>query len=464
MRELQRTFDEDFYLATYADVASSVKAGHYPNGWAHFLAHGKAEGRQGQPSPHATPNPAAFDESWYLARNPDIAEAVANGVFASAYEHWLQSGRSEGRIAPPGYTEDNSFDASWYLSSYHMVERDIAAGIAADALTHYTKIGKYRGYLPNRYAKRPDNPAAIASQFGGLWPDHANALDLIEGRLELGRISSEQAAQLRDWITNGYIILPQALPSGIVDRAAEELQRGYGGDIPGLLFECPKLGGYTPIAWDQAVMKNPAKALDLHWLSEPVRDLIFAEPIRAFLELVFERRVLASQTLSFLHGSAQGYHQDTLYVPFSLPRQFIASWIALEDVSPGGGELTYFPGSHRLPDYLYAGQYKTLWDAQRMLRQTELREEMKDYSDRLAERSRASGLSPDSFLAKKGDVLLWHADLAHGGRPISANKTRASVVTHYCPREVASLTFERGRTAVRCHHDIAWYATGNYAP
>ena len=237
----------------------------------------------------------------------------------------------------------------------------------------------------------------------------------------------------------------------------------YDGKIEGLRFECPAVGGYRPVPWDPAVKTSPAKALDLHWLSQPIRDLVFAGPLREFLELIFERRALASQSLTFLRGSSQGYHQDTVYVPFSLPTQFAASWVALEDVTPGGGELTYFPGSHRVPEYLYGDRFKTLWDAQRMLRRNSLREEMADYSEKLEGRSRMAGLSPKSFMAKKGDVLLWHADLAHGGLPIDVNKTRASVVTHYCPKEVASLTFERGRTAVRSHHDTAWYATGYYA-
>jgi ectoine hydroxylase-related dioxygenase (phytanoyl-CoA dioxygenase family) len=39
-----------------------------------------------------------------------------------------------------------------------------------------------------------------------------------------------------------------------------------------------------------------------------------------------------------------------------------------------------------------------------------------------------------SFLGKAGDVLIWHADLAHGGAPIkNVGQTRHSLVTHFCP-------------------------------
>jgi phytanoyl-CoA hydroxylase len=39
------------------------------------------------------------------------------------------------------------------------------------------------------------------------------------------------------------------------------------------------------------------------------------------------------------------------------------------------------------------------------------------------------------FSAKKGDVLLWHAELPHGGGEINKpGRTRRSLVTHYCPK------------------------------
>lgn len=42
-------FDEDFYLRAYPDVAEAVKNGSFASGRAHFLLHGKNEGRSGTP-------------------------------------------------------------------------------------------------------------------------------------------------------------------------------------------------------------------------------------------------------------------------------------------------------------------------------------------------------------------------------------------------------------------------------
>lgn len=42
-----------------------------------------------------------FDESFYLARYPDVATAVARGEFADAWQHYERHGRDEGRWGSP---------------------------------------------------------------------------------------------------------------------------------------------------------------------------------------------------------------------------------------------------------------------------------------------------------------------------------------------------------------------------
>ncbi len=456
-----RSFDDDAYLATYPDVVAALAANTIGSAQEHYERYGRAEGRQGffQEGRRKTD---VFDEAWYLKNNPDIAQAVASGLHTSGFEHWTLYGRTEGRLPPPGYGDEDVFDEAFYLRAYPMAAREMASGKAATAQAHYETFGRHRGYLPNPLAPRPDDPGRFHSSFGGLWVDQANALDLIEGREQLGRLTPAEAELLRHWVRHGYVILRQALAPALVDRAAEALQQAYTGQIQAARFECPTVGGYNAIPWQKQVQQHPAKALDLHWLSAAIRDLIFADPIRSVLELLFERRALASQSLAFLRGSAQGYHQDTLYVPYSRPTQFAASWIALEDVTVGGGELTYFPGSHRTAEQLFSDEYKTLWDAQRMLRRNSLREETRTYSEDLQQRNIEAGLVAEQFMARRGDVLLWHADLAHGGLPISTDKTRASLVTHYCPVEVAPLTFERGGAELRSHNGVGWYSSGHY--
>jgi len=300
----------------------------------------------------------------------------------------------------------------------------------------------------------------MPSPFGGLWPDQPNAPDIIQGKLDIGQITDIQAERLRFWLRNGYVILENAIPKSVVDRAARDLDRAYAGAFPELKFECHSV---TPeqVPWRSEMNAHPAKALDIHHFSPAVRDLMFADAIGEFLGLIFESKALASQTLGFLRGSAQEGHQDSAYVAYTIPRQFTATWAALEDVTLGAGELFYYPGSHRFEDFVYRDHFKSVSEAQRMTGDTAFREDVERHVRSLVERAEQRGIPKMPFAAKKGDVLVWHADLVHGGNPVSRQTTRKSIVTHYCPKHLSPLFSENVRTRL-WEHSGHHYTTSHY--
>ena len=391
---------------------------------------------------HKSDDFADFDEAAYLARYRDIADAVADGRVASGWAHYDAHGRSEGR-------KGSNFDTTFYLQSYPAASREIESGLARDGVDHYRRFGKSRGYLPMPVAARPDD-AAQMPRFGGFWVDRPDALDAVDGRLEVGQITEAQAAQLRFWITNGYVILPDAVPAKLADRALRDLDRAYAGGFPDLLFEC---GAKAPghMGWDASLNALPAKALDLHYFSKAVRELMFAPAITGFLGLIFESHAFASQSLAFLRGSAQDPHQDSAYVAYTVARRFAASWVALEDVTIGAGELFYYDGSHRIADFVYGGRHKSVSEATRVGPDDALPQEIPGHVRSLRERTANGAYKKSVFAAKKGDALIWHADLVHGGNPISNAATRKSVVTHYCPKRLAPLFAERMQTPLFEH-------------
>jgi ectoine hydroxylase-related dioxygenase (phytanoyl-CoA dioxygenase family) len=60
-----------------------------------------------------------------------------------------------------------------------------------------------------------------------------------------------------------------------------------------------------------------------------------------------------------------------------------------------------------------------------------------DYEDVLEDLVAQKGYTKKEFLAKKGDVLIWHANLVHGGAPIlNKSLTRKSMVVHYYATDV----------------------------
>ena len=128
-----------------------------------------------------------------------------------------------------------------------------------------------------------------------------------------------------------------------------------------------------------------------------------------------------------------------------------ASWVALEDVSPESGELEYYVGSHRLEDYLFDGRFK--WMPFRS-------PEYSAFVESLHVRSHAQGLPRQRFLPRKGDALIWSADLVHGGSAgARAGITRQSLVTHYCPAACSPAYGNAGIVRTREQYsDSAFYA------
>ncbi|HZZ20601.1 MAG TPA: phytanoyl-CoA dioxygenase family protein, partial [Opitutaceae bacterium] len=112
---------------------------------------------------------------------------------------------------------------------------------------------------------------------------------------------------------------------------------------------------------------------------------------------------------------------DSLYMTPRTPHRLLAVWIAFEDVHPDAGPLSYFPGSHRIPLYTFNdGTHHAA------------RGEIVDWFDYIDVQLRLRGLRERRFLARKGDVFIWHADLVHGGSPIvDEDRTRGSLVCHY---------------------------------
>jgi phytanoyl-CoA hydroxylase len=395
-----------------------------------------------------------FDETYYLENNPDVAAAVKNGEWPSGLMHYNVSGRAKGRRAVP------PVDVEWYVSAYPQAAVEIAAGKASSAADHYHRMGKSRGYLPSQHAARPANPAAPRSRHGGLWTDAGNALDIIAGRLDIGQITAPQAAALTTWVIDGFLILPGAVPTAVLDAAEADLDRAFRGEWPGLRFAL--LGGADSVEWRAEVATQPAVALDLHWASTPIRQLIFSPKILAFLHLLFERRVLASQTLGASRGWAHEPQQDSANVVFSLPLQFVGCSIAFEDLPEGTGELYAYRGSHRLAEFPY-GDHKSAEEAKRLVPDLDVNSAAQRHLELVRRQAAGLGLEAQHLRAKRGDAIVWCADLVHGQSALSSSLTRKNVVAHYCPAEVAPDYFESGRSVqIRAFTSTSCYTTAHY--
>lgn len=272
------------------------------------------------------------------------------------------------------------------------------------------------------------------SRFGGLWTDLSNAPALLDGKRDLGLIDTAEYALLQTWIRDGYAILRGAIPPALCDRVRDDAERAVSGELS--LYR--EMAGEDGIKVVPAAGSRQGKLMDLYAKSEAALQVVTHDAIARFLNLIFERPAIAFQSLYFEHGSEQPLHQDSAFVLVSSPLQLAASWTALEDVQPGSGELEYVPGSQAIPEYLFEGMLRTMPPGS---------PEETPFYDHLERRIAEQGLKRARFLPRKGDVLIWSADLVHGGAPIAVahdKPTRRSLVAHYCPNDCRPGYFHAG--------------------
>jgi ectoine hydroxylase-related dioxygenase (phytanoyl-CoA dioxygenase family) len=269
--------------------------------------------------------------------------------------------------------------------------------------------------------------ACFFSCFGGLWTDRTDAAEVVAGKLARGEINLSEHDDLIHFMKHGFLIKERAANEDLISAFEHDLDKVYSGTMPRKMTYWDKDGQHRLEKADRKFLtERECKLIDIHSTSAAAQDLIFAPTILRFLTLVFEDTPLAFQSLQFYRGSEQGIHQDTAFVPIAgAPLEFVATWIALEDVNQGSGELLYVPGSHHLPELTFTAGGKECPPGDSLLSQYTIIVR-KHYED--------AGLKVSAFLPKRGDVLFWAADLAHGGAEITDdNLTRRSLVTHYCP-------------------------------
>lgn len=157
-----------------------------------------------------------------------------------------------------------------------------------------------------------------------------------------------------------------------------------------------------------------------------VRSLACLPKVLETLELLYQRRPIPFQTLNFPVGTEQRTHSDTIHFN-SIPERWMCGvWVALEDIDEDNGPLHYYPGSQKLPVYATHDFGMSPQDY------SDLSESYPLYEDAIAEILEASNFERVELKLKKGQALIWDANLLHGGSPIrDANRTRLTQVTHY---------------------------------
>lgn len=241
-----------------------------------------------------------------------------------------------------------------------------------------------------------------------LAPWHDREPEAVEAHLAAllaSGASAQEVEALRVFVTDGYLVVPDVL-------TPSELE-GLNAAIDDAVAR--KVEGYE---WGAS-----QRIHNLHRDYPAIRDLWRHPKVLRMLSLIFDSPARPYQSLTYVFGSQQKPHQDTVALtPFPAGRM-CGVWTALEDIQPDSGELVVYPGSHR---------------ARRVYTQKAgVAKVAGDYSDfgrgfNPLWREIIADTPPEHYRPKAGTVLIWHENLMHGGAVrIDRSKTRRSIVCHY---------------------------------
>jgi hypothetical protein len=252
------------------------------------------------------------------------------------------------------------------------------------------------------------------------WLDRPDALESLEQNADFQTFDEHLKNKIRRFVADGYTVLENFFPekdTAALNAEVDELLRtgkagyNYTGRKIFNLWETSRLA-------DERFFRNPE--------------------LTRLLSFLLGKKAIPFQSLNFTHGSEQRAHSDSIHMTTEPPGYLVATWIALEDCTSENGPLFYYSGSHRLP-FVMTDDYDSGNTALTIGEHSNRR-----YEDKVEEVIKEKGLKKQLFLARRGDVLIWHANLLHGGSPISKpGSTRRSMVCHY---------FAEG---VICYHEMS---------
>ncbi|MEL7219152.1 MAG: phytanoyl-CoA dioxygenase family protein [Pseudomonadota bacterium] len=228
---------------------------------------------------------------------------------------------------------------------------------------------------------------------------------------ELG-LTEEEKRIGRDLFARGFAVFdfPDPELNQRIDRIKRNLGPGFGIDFS------------DPVADKTAGERRVQDA----WKFDSDVEAIASNPnVRALLTKLYGRAAFPFQTLNFPVGTQQGAHTDIVHFS-SQPEKFMCGvWLAMEDVTADAGPLFYYPGSHNWPvmNNSLAGRSGT---------GTALASAQDPFEEAWKAIVNALNAKPETFLARKGQALIWCANLLHGGSvQTNPSATRWSQVTHY---------------------------------
>ncbi len=181
-------------------------------------------------------------------------------------------------------------------------------------------------------------------------------------------------------------------------------------------------------------------------------ELATYKPLHEILESLIGDQMGIHLNLTGWKSTTRNWHQDGYLNPDSNKDHYLAVWVALDDIHEDAGPFEFVRGSHTLPTITQEATKQripvSLRNDPNWPRYSEefLTPMFEDIINR-------GELEKEQFLAKKGDVLIWHARLMHRGTvPNDPDLWREAAILHY-----SGVNHRPDMPVALQHNDGGWY-------
>jgi hypothetical protein len=231
-------------------------------------------------------------------------------------------------------------------------------------------------------------------------------------------------------VQKGYLHLSNVVEEGLIASCVKEVSDSF--SIPGLLTANVegRFINTSDFAPNRASLAQGWRVINAEQHVACIRDIIFHPRTMQIMKEFYSRHVQLIQTLYYEYGSGQMTHSDYPNVTPPCAEGFdhsslVGSTVYFEKSTVDNGALYTFPGTHR-----DRRLQKLDWnDFPGNGRDDKVRT-MHEFINKTVEENYKRKV----ITARRGDLILWMADLIHGGShlpPGSEKPFRRSIICHY---------------------------------
>lgn len=218
----------------------------------------------------------------------------------------------------------------------------------------------------------------------------------------------------------GFVVVPAAVPAELCEAALAATDAFKARNAERVGPNLDEFGRLYRVVNLHLAVPELAAAFEANGEGLGVCDEFFGEPAALYTSLYYER------------GSEQALHRDTPYFCTRPAGRYLGVWLALDDVDDDNGPLQVVPGSHRLPA-IDLERLRTEIFGDRPVPPTSA-EGWDAYQGLVQAQCRERGMHARNVHVQKGDVIIWHPEMLHGGAAHSnRQRSRRSLVMHVTP-------------------------------